>query len=55
MTAYDSNPCRQRALTLYAVHVDGVRVEFTPRQPALRLQWQLAWAAWKATKDAPRR
>jgi hypothetical protein len=54
VTAYDSNPSPERALTVYAVHVDGVHVEFTPHRPALRLAWQLAWAVWKASKDLPR-
>jgi hypothetical protein len=54
VTTYDSHPCRERALTVYAVHVDGMPVPFTPRRPAVRLDWQLAWAAWKAVKDRPR-
>jgi len=57
VTAYDVAPSRQSpvVMTTYAVHVDGVPVEFTPRRDTVRLAWQLAWAAWKAATDLPRR
>jgi hypothetical protein len=54
VTAYDSHPSRHQALTVYGVHVDAVPVPFTPRRPAVRLAWQLAWAAWHAVQDPPR-